>query len=243
MWRRCRVLWRWLRRQSFEWWAKLLTISYLSLFLGTVTARIKELMNLPLNELGDFAAGAFGPLAFLWLVLGFRQQGRELQLSSAALQQQAVELQNSVEQQSIIAASALKQIEAQALALEIQLQERERSMTALFSFEFIHDHGKQHLGRAHLKMTNHGGWADHVTMRFEPRISFEIESYFPVLKPGESRVIVIDFPDKERARFKGVCNITYVGIDKKPRRAIFNYEANPKHSWAFLKPPYDHGDI
>jgi hypothetical protein len=30
-----------------------------------------DLKQLSLNELGDFLAGAFGPLALFWLVLGF----------------------------------------------------------------------------------------------------------------------------------------------------------------------------
>ena len=34
---------------------------------------IVELHELRLNELGDFLAGAFGPLALFWLVLGFFQ--------------------------------------------------------------------------------------------------------------------------------------------------------------------------
>ena len=33
---------------------------------------------LSLNEWGDFLAGAFGPIAFMWLVTGYLQQGKEL---------------------------------------------------------------------------------------------------------------------------------------------------------------------
>ncbi|MCI1022591.1 hypothetical protein HWD96_10130 [Pseudomonas putida] len=101
LWWSCRSWGRWIRRRKFEWWAKLLTAGYLSLFLGIVTARFVELKSLPLNELGDFAAGAFGPLAFLWLVLGYRQQGVELRISSEALIEQAKELKLSVEQQRL----------------------------------------------------------------------------------------------------------------------------------------------
>lgn len=50
------------------------------------------------NELGDFLAGAFSPVAFLWLVLGFFQQQKELQQNTDALKLQAQELQNSVDQ-------------------------------------------------------------------------------------------------------------------------------------------------
>ena len=55
--------------------------------------------DLTLNEFGDFLAGAFAPLAFGWLVLGFFQQGDELRNSTNALRLQADELRASVEQQ------------------------------------------------------------------------------------------------------------------------------------------------
>lgn len=58
-----------------------------------------DLVALPLNALGDFFAGVFAPLAFLWLVLGYLQQGEELRLSTEALQLQARELNDSVQQQ------------------------------------------------------------------------------------------------------------------------------------------------
>lgn len=37
------------------------------------------------NELGDALAGAASPLAFLWLVLGYLQQGDELRQNTHAL--------------------------------------------------------------------------------------------------------------------------------------------------------------
>jgi len=37
------------------------------------------------NAFADFLAGTFAPLAFLWLVLGFLQQGEELRNSGEAL--------------------------------------------------------------------------------------------------------------------------------------------------------------
>lgn len=48
-----------------------------------------------LNEIGDFFAGAFAPLAFLWLVFGFYQQGRGLKQNSEALSIQVAELKQS----------------------------------------------------------------------------------------------------------------------------------------------------
>ncbi|GED78403.1 hypothetical protein PFL02_52530 [Pseudomonas fluorescens] len=76
------------------------TVVYLVIIAITVALKFDNFLALKLNELGDFLAGVFGPIAFLWLVLGFLQQGRELKLSSDALQLQAQELKNSVEQQA-----------------------------------------------------------------------------------------------------------------------------------------------
>ncbi len=54
--------------------------------------------DLRLNELGDFLGGVSSPLAFLWLVLGFFQQSREIRLSGKALHLQATEMKRSVDE-------------------------------------------------------------------------------------------------------------------------------------------------
>ncbi|MBO9509960.1 hypothetical protein [Erythrobacter sp. A6_0] len=59
--------------------------------------------DLRLNELGDFLGGVSSPLAFLWLVLGFFQQSREIRLSNKALQLQAREMRRSVDEHRRIA--------------------------------------------------------------------------------------------------------------------------------------------
>ncbi|MDO5612066.1 MAG: hypothetical protein Q4G14_02355 [Paracoccus sp. (in: a-proteobacteria)] len=65
-----------------------------------------------LNELGDFLAGAFAPIAFLWLVLGFFQQGRELQNSSESLRHQVKEMEEATN-------AAREQAEAQRQAIDV----------------------------------------------------------------------------------------------------------------------------
>lgn len=59
--------------------------------------------DLRLNELGDFLGGVSSPLAFLWLVLGFFQQSREIRLSNQALHLQAREMRRSVDEHRRIA--------------------------------------------------------------------------------------------------------------------------------------------
>lgn len=75
------------------------TAVWLLLFVVFTWARWSEVVTLTPNEVGDYLAGAFAPLAFFWLVLGFFQQGDELRNSGRALWLQGEELQNSVKQQ------------------------------------------------------------------------------------------------------------------------------------------------
>lgn len=65
------------------------------------------ILDLDPNGFGDFLAGTFAPLAFLWLVLGFLQQGQELAL-------QVKELKHSVTAQSelVVATRELRELEA-----------------------------------------------------------------------------------------------------------------------------------
>lgn len=118
--------------KKLEFWGVVGTAIYLLIMGLTVAFKFSDFIALELNALGDFLAGAFGPIAFLWLVLGFLQQGRELKLSSEALQLQAKELKNSVEQQTIMAQAAMQQIESQRAALKIQQEEVERSVSPIF---------------------------------------------------------------------------------------------------------------
>lgn len=91
------------------------TVAYLLVVCGLVALKWKAFLCLPLNELGDFFAGAFGPLALLWLVLGYFQQGEELQQNTEALRLQAQELAHSVAEQK-----ALVEISRQQFEVEIK---------------------------------------------------------------------------------------------------------------------------
>ena len=51
-----------------------------------------------LNELGDFLAGIFAPIAFFWLILGYKQQGKQLEQNTKALEQQERALQLQIDE-------------------------------------------------------------------------------------------------------------------------------------------------
>lgn len=83
------------------------TCLYLIFLLGGVPTGLimgwLSWKSLELNELGDFLAGAFGPLAIFWLVLGFFQQSKELRNNVNALHLQSTELEKAATQQKLLA--------------------------------------------------------------------------------------------------------------------------------------------
>lgn len=104
-------------------WGAFGSVCWLSFIFFLVVYNDDHFWNLSANELGDFLAGASAPLAFLWLVLGYFQQGRELRISSE-------ELKLSVEQQERMAVAANKQLEQDRLRFKSemeQLRQREAS--------------------------------------------------------------------------------------------------------------------
>lgn len=74
----------------------LISIVYLLVIIGLSIYLLDASKPITLSTLGDFLAGVFSPLAFLFLVLGYIQQGRELKQNTQALQQQVRELNENV---------------------------------------------------------------------------------------------------------------------------------------------------
>lgn len=72
------------------------------------------------NEIGDFLTVVFAPLAFFWLVIGYFQQQKELRQNTKALNLQAEELKNSVEQQTKLVETANKQVQLDKQVFETE---------------------------------------------------------------------------------------------------------------------------
>lgn len=87
------------------------TAIWLVLIAAYVWAKWPCFVTMEPNSLGDFVAGAFGPLALFWLVCGYFQQGIELRQNTKALQNQATELHNSVQHQEQMSQTAIRQLE------------------------------------------------------------------------------------------------------------------------------------
>jgi hypothetical protein len=79
---------------------KLLSAGLLALVLIYAAVEYDQFWEMKASEFGDFIAGVFGPLALLWVVLGYLQQGQELRYNRDALLLQARELNLSAKAQT-----------------------------------------------------------------------------------------------------------------------------------------------
>lgn len=92
-------------------WGICVTAGWIMLSGLYASYNLDEILALKPNEWGDFIAGLTAPLAFLWLVIGYFQQGKELQLNREALILQAEEFKNSVLQQEQLVIATREDIE------------------------------------------------------------------------------------------------------------------------------------
>lgn len=89
------------------------------------------------NELGDFFAGSVAsPLALIWLVAGYMQQGEDLRLNTEALHLQQKELQEQVKATLQVATHAEQQAAASVAMVEASKAEaREREIEKIWEIQ------------------------------------------------------------------------------------------------------------
>jgi hypothetical protein len=85
------------------WFGMISTALWISLGLVYIFGIVgwRAFVSAPAEALGGFLEGAFAPLAFLWLVIGFFLQQRELALNTRAIQMQYEEMRRTAEQAEI----------------------------------------------------------------------------------------------------------------------------------------------
>lgn len=203
-----------------------LSAAYLIGLTWLLSGRWDAFRALPLNELGDFLAGAFGPLAILWLVLGFFQQGIELRQNSAALHLQAEELANSVQQQKELVEVARQQYEADRASVEHQLrvfelerEEQKQKAAPKFLIQIGGQHGGFHSIHTFI-ISNYGASCSEVRMSSEDQDITFLPAETPILREGDKMTINFRLPiipHFESASIK----ISFV--DNLARPGVFNY--------------------
>lgn len=81
----------------------------------------KDFWELELNEFGDFLAGSIAPIAFLWFVLAFFQQSKELKQNTKMLNLQKEELRLTREEM----AKQSHQLTLQSNYMELEIKREE----------------------------------------------------------------------------------------------------------------------
>lgn len=155
------------------WGLSLVYLSCVGLFVYLVP---QKLLSLELNAIGDFLAGVFGPIAFLWLVLGYRQQGTELRM-------QAAELKASVEQQT-------EMVKAQ----QVSLQNYERSLEPLLKLEYSGERKDRNGCSEVFLIKNAGSYCDSIVIKVtgngETRAPVSVE---PLHKDAAHEFLIPEF--------------------------------------------------
>ncbi len=131
------------------WLGVCVTAVYLSLALLYILQRgMGAILAMPAENLGSFLEGAFAPLAFLWLVIGYFLQRKELQETTSALRAQHEEIKRSTEQ-AVIQSASMKASEVHARQeAYLQLQAQIRAQLGTISgFLYISSQGAQAGGK------------------------------------------------------------------------------------------------
>lgn len=183
--------------------------------------RLGTVHNLALNEVGDFFAGLFGPLAIYWLILGFFQQGVELRQNTRALELQAEELHNSVEQQKALVEVSREHFRAELDALQFERQRQRDALLPHFLFKGV---GGRHSGERSQfssKIVNVGNTATSVALSCNRKMEkFSPELVHTWLKNAEYEVTweYLDNVPKEDTSI----TINYVDAGGHPGEAVFD---------------------
>lgn len=186
----------------------LATAGYLWLVYWLAGTRLGALKTMELNAVGDFLAGAFGPLAILWLILGFLQQGIELRQNNEALRLQAEELKNAVEQQKELVSVTKNQFEY-AIRQE-ELEKRPNIFIEAVS------RGRDANGtRVEFIFTNNGYLADTFVAKFEVNDHSKVIVSTPALKSGAESVgqyTFMNIPNEIKISIQYKCGL---GIERR----------------------------
>ncbi len=123
-----------MNKPKFQYWFFIIfTILYfivLNKFFGITLESVK---NLEANEQGDFLAGTFSPLAFLFLILGYLQNNKNLGQNTEAISQQATALQlqaESLKQQASALDTQIAELKISNQSYQKQVEEMQKSVEA-----------------------------------------------------------------------------------------------------------------
>lgn len=196
-----------------------ITLAYLVAAVVLGWGERDKFLGMEPNQVGDFLAGVVGPLALLWLILGYFQQGEELRQSSLALAQQAEELRRSVEQQQALVEVTRAQMDAQvrsfqAEALRWHIAEQPIFVLTLKDVE----HAPDGSSRFSIRCRNDGKAAVEVRVNASGRALMSLYPFwFPDLPNGQE--VLFELEDAEPNNFDPIELVfVYADATGRPRR-------------------------
>lgn len=133
-----------------------ITTVWLTYALYLVFSDVQHYQAMPLNAKGDFLAGIGGPVALLWIVIGYYLQSRALTLQQRELANQVAETRRLVEQ-------ATKQSEI--MAQEIESSKRHRHGEAQPRFTMLQ--ASRTAEAQNVKLKNHRATITDVTISYD----------------------------------------------------------------------------
>ncbi|MEO1680299.1 MAG: hypothetical protein AAFU80_19310 [Pseudomonadota bacterium] len=207
-------------------------LAFTTLYLCSLAAVIWHLglgstfSELSLNTFGDFLAGAFGPLAIFWVVLGFFQQGAELRNSVEALRIQTEELRASVAQQRELSISAKRQLELQEASIERQHELERRYSSSEISLSIDTAQVIDGEFRMTIWIKNNGADAESVKFSIaEPQLSIpEIEVFD--LKHGGRSLVSVKTGGPSFDLEKSIYQVSSISVDQVGRTRVFEFSSN-----------------
>lgn len=178
------------------------SLVWFSVVTGLLFVDLEDTLEMKPNEWGDFLAGLTAPLAFLWLILGYLQQGDELRISNEALLIQAKELQNSVEQQRALVEVTREQVQAERDALKEEIRTRRNAAKPIFAITRTQSLFSDNQRQFGFSVTNVGSTVRNVCARLSDRVG-DNEDLFqtPVFSSADTRRFTLKLaaplPDRE----------------------------------------------
>lgn len=198
------------------------TIAYMAALWWFFNGRLGEIKSMPPNNIGDFLAGIFGPLAILWLILGFFQQGVELRQNTRALDLQAEELHNSVEQQRSLVEVSRKQMEAELEAIRFERERQAIAARPQFVFHGVGGSFSGNKGTYTSTIKNLGNTATDVIFSYDPEIEGSSITKIFSWTHGEDRRLEWRYKTPQ-AEYNTKLSISYIDAAGTPGIQAFEF--------------------
>ena len=169
------------------------TIVWTATIVGFLFWKRAYLGETTLSEWGDFFSGDVAPVAFLWLILGYIQQGEEVRLNTEALKLQQEELRHQVEETGALVRATEHQAAASAEQLALEKEKvaearREEKARLQPTFSFMSGSGQGSTWE--MTFRNHGGPATGLAIVAAPpgtSIHIHPSDYLP--SNGEGKIV------------------------------------------------------